>query len=173
MGCIPTCEPYGRQHLPTSAATVHLFPVPCAPQPHRTIYLGADALLAAGQRGWTDTGNPIGPDWDHVQDPSFRHGVGCRSKIEGGRAKWNFQGEGFTLWSPMGPDLGDIEVFYDGQRLGVCSLRADQPVQSAPIMERSGLPPGRHTVVLRAIKGTMVVDCLEALSGSATQRNPD
>jgi hypothetical protein len=155
-------------HLEVSSMKIH-----GAPQPHRTIYLGADALLAAGQRGWTDTGNPIGPDWDHVQDPSFRHGVGCRSKIEGGRAKWNFQGEGFTLWSPMGPDLGDIEVFYDGQRLGVCSLRADQPVQSAPIMERSGLPPGRHTVVLRAIKGTMVVDCLEALSGSATQRNPD
>jgi hypothetical protein len=61
-------------------------------------------------------GNPIGPDWDQVQDASFCYGVGCRGKIEGGRAKWNFQGEGFTLWSPKGPDLGDIEVCYDGQR---------------------------------------------------------
>ncbi len=135
-----------------------------APRPHRTIYLGSGALLGAGQRGWTNPVQPIGPDWDEVADPSFAHDVGCRCKTDGGRAKWNFQGDGFSIWSPKGPDIADVSIRCDGQSLGVISLRADLTQRSAPILEKSGLEPGRHTVVLRAVRGKLVVDCLEALT---------
>ena len=134
------------------------------PRPHRTVYLGSEALLGAGQRGWTNPALPIGPDWDEVADPSFAHGVGCRCKADSGRAKWNFQGDGFSIWSPKGPDFADVEIRCDGQSLGVLSLRADLPQRSAPILEKTGLQPGRHTVVLRAVRGQLVVDCLEALT---------
>lgn len=149
---------------PRSHAEVRSLTVRGEPRPHRTIYLGADALLPAGQRGWTDPGKPVGPDWDEVTAPSFRCGFGCRSKADGVRAKWNFMGDGFALWSPKGPELGEVEVRCDGRSLGVIALRAELPERSSPILEKTSLAPGRHTVVLRAVRGVLVVDCLEALT---------
>ena len=76
-----------------------------------------------------------------------------------------FQGEGFTLWSPKGPDLGEIEVRCDGGSLGTISLWAPGGEPSAPVLERSDLASGRHTVVLQGVRGGFVVDCLEAHAG--------
>jgi hypothetical protein len=136
------------------------------PCPHQTVYLGADALLGAGQRGWTDPADPVGPDWDEDFDAAYRWGAGCRCKVEGGRAKWNVRGDGFVLWSPKGPDLGDLDVYCDGERLGAVSLRSNSPQPSAPVFEATGLAPGRHAVVLKGVRGPLVVDCLAVLDRS-------
>ena len=124
------------------------------PQPHRTIYLGSEASWRR-PRGWTNSARPTGPDWDEVSDPSFAHGVGCRCKTDGGRAKWNFQGDGFSIWSPRGPDLADLEIRSDGQSLGVVSLRAEQsrgPRRSwrRQVFSPAGIPSfsGRHAANL-------------------------
>ena len=57
-------------------------------------WLYIEALTGAGVRM---------SDWDVMQSPLYRFGVGAVRKTPGGRVKWNFRGRGFRVWSPQGP----------------------------------------------------------------------
>jgi hypothetical protein len=103
-------------------------------------------------------------DWDVVQSPQYRFGVGTLRKTPGGRVKWNFRGRGFRLWSPRGPEFGRCELLLDGRKLADLDFHAQhqQPSQVAYSCDDAG--DGYHAVVLRSITGRLVVDSLDTLN---------
>jgi hypothetical protein len=103
-------------------------------------------------------------DWDVVHSPRYRFGVGSVRKTPGGRAKWNFRGQGFRVWSPKGPQFGRCDLVLNGERLGTLDLHADRPEPSQVVYAREDIGDGYHAVVLRSTAGLLVVDTLEALN---------
>jgi hypothetical protein len=115
-------------------------------------YLYTDAWLGAGE-------NPA--DWIEQRDPRFRFGVGAVRRAAGGRAKWNFVGAGFTLWSPTGPEYGSMEVRLDGAVVATVDLHRTQQRPSAPVFTKKGMADTFHAVVLLPKTGRLVVDSLD------------
>ncbi len=114
--------------------------------------LCTEAILGAGEKP---------ADWVVQHDPRFRHGVGMVHNGDGGRAKWNIIGTGFSVYAPHGPDYGVAEVVLDGEGVGELDLRAEELVPSAQAYSLGGLQEGPHAVVLRAIRGPLVLDTLQ------------
>jgi len=111
-----------------------------------------EALLGAGEKP---------ADWVTQHDDRFRHGLGTVHNGDGGRAKWNIIGTGFSVYAPHGPDYGVAEVILDGEVVGELDLRADELVPSAQVYSLGGLQEGPHAVVLRASEGPLVLDTLQ------------
>lgn len=115
-------------------------------------FLYTEALLGAGE-------DPA--HWLERWDPAFRFGTGVVRRDDAGRAKWNFMGTGFTLWSPKGPDYGIVEVRLDGTEVSTVDLRSPQLRASQPVFRKTGLADSFHAVVLQPKTGRLVVDSLE------------
>jgi hypothetical protein len=138
-----------------SAAHVTRFCVSGAVRPAVLSLLATEALLGAGQSL---------ADWEERDGPSFRHASGAAARAGCARAKWSFHGDGFTLWSPRGPEWGEAEILIDGRLHERLDLHAPELRDSTPVSAASGLPPGLHAVVLRAAAGRLVVDSLDVTS---------
>ena len=121
-------------------------------EPGRLAYLHTEAWLGAGE-------DPAG--WIEQRDDGFRFGIGAVRCGDGGRAKWNFIGTGFELWSPKGPDYGTVEIRLDGAVVGTVDLNSADPQRSVPVCSRKGLRDTFHAVVLEPKTGRLVVDSLD------------
>lgn len=124
-------------------------------QPAVVPWLYIEALTGAGVKM---------SDWDVVQSPLYRFGVGAVRKTPGGRAKWNFRGRGFQLWSPRGPQFGRCEVLIDGRKVAELDLHADKEQPSQVVYTCNDAGDGYHAVVLRPLTGRLPVDSLDALN---------
>jgi hypothetical protein len=123
-----------------------------APLAGRRFWLCTEALLGAGQ-------NPA--DWELRSSPLFRFGLGAVSRAAGGRAKWNFIGNGVALWSPRGPEFGLVEVRLDGARSATIDLHAPTACVSAELWRSPDLPEGSHTLVMQGETGGWMIDACE------------
>jgi len=139
---------------PSSWVSVSRFEVAGQALPTWLPWLYTEALLGAGQSM---------TDWEERRDPCLRYGVGAISRKDGARAKWNFHGTGLRLWLPRGLVEGRTRVALDGDLLAELDLSADSPQPSAPLLCRSGLADGYHTLIVEAERGGLVVDVLETL----------
>jgi hypothetical protein len=124
-------------------------------QPNTLSFLYTEGWLGAGE-------NPA--NWVERKDPAFRFGVGAVRRETGGRAKWNFIGSGFTLWSPKGPDYGTAEVWLDGALAATVDLNSAQLRPSQPVFRETGLVDTFHAVILQPGRGRLVVDSLDVSS---------
>jgi hypothetical protein len=122
--------------------------------PANAWFLAEDAFTGAG-------GNPN--EWQLTPHPAFRFGKGLVHRGDGGRAKWSVRASALTLWAPRGPDGVAYAVELDGRKVVTVDCRAGQEAASAPLWQSGPLPYGPHTVVLKATRGPLVVDALEAV----------
>ncbi|MBN2023358.1 MAG: hypothetical protein JW809_11270 [Pirellulales bacterium] len=118
-------------------------------------WLYIEALTGAGVRM---------ADWDMVDSPLYRFGVGAVRKTPGGRVKWNFRGRGFRLWSPKGPAFGPCELLLDGRKLADLDLYAEQEQPSQIVFALEDAGDGYHAVVLRSTASRLPVDSLDVLN---------
>lgn len=120
-----------------------------------------DALLGAGERL---------ADWEMNSAEPFRFGHGAVSKHAGARVKWNVTGRYITLWSPTGPDFGEVELRLDGRAVGTIDLRKESRVASQPVWESGELAGDFHALVLLSKQGRLPVDSLETRSQPGSGR---
>ncbi len=98
-----------------------------------------------------------------VTDTHFRYGVGALYvENEEGRAKWNFTGRGFKLYSPNLPEGGDVELMLDGKVIGKYRYGGTAKPSSV-VFQKDNLTDGPHALVMRSLSGLLVVDSLEVL----------
>jgi hypothetical protein len=138
--------------MPQSHARVERFTVTGEPGAATIPLLAGEAILGAAQNM---------ADWEMVEDKSFRYGSGLVSKQEVARAKWNFYGTGFRLFTPKGSEYGRVAVIVDGVEQGVVDFAAEAQQKSEALFEQSGLAPGYHAVVLEAREGKLPLDTLD------------
>lgn len=138
-----------------SHLSVDRFVIAGESQPGALSFLYTEGLLGAGQSQ---------KNWIEQKDSKFRFGIGAVREDSAGRAKWNFVGSGFTLWSPKGPDYGIAEIVVDGAAVATVDLYTAQPLSSQPVFSKSGLADTFHAVTLQPRKGRLVVDSLEVSS---------
>jgi hypothetical protein len=122
-------------------------------------YLYTEALLGAGERS---------EDWQDRSGPDFCYGVGAVSRRPQTRVKWNVVGSQFTLWSPRGPEFGQIEIRVDGRIETVVDLRSDKSEPSRPLWTSRVLSDAAHAVVLQGVAGVFPIDSLEAWCDETT-----
>jgi hypothetical protein len=108
-------------------------------------------------------------DWEAQRDDLFRFGAGVVSRKPAARVKWNVPGHRLALWSPRGPEFGEVEVRLDGQVVAVLNLEARNPEASRAVWQSAPLADGGHALVLRARVGRLPVDAVEALCGSGRE----
>ena len=137
-----------------SHAEVTSFSVQGSLQPATMTQLYTEALLGAAQ-GFVY--------WDRVEDDQFRFGEGAISKPgSAAAAKWNFEGNAFTLWAPSGPEYGKAAVYLNGDLIDTVDFYADQIIQSKPILQRADLELSLNALTLKPVEGTSIpLDCLE------------
>jgi hypothetical protein len=116
-----------------------------------------EALLGAAQPA---------AEWQPRRDPLFRFGNGVVSRKPTARAKWNVAGNRLRLWSPRGPEFGEVEVRLDGKVAAVLDLRSDRAEASRVIWESSNLEDGFHALALTTRNGRLPVDSLDVSSGA-------
>lgn len=131
---------------------VDRFALQGASKPTRFVLLHTDALLGAGQAETL---------WKTLTDARFRYGAGAISQHAEARAKWNFDGTGFSLWAPRDPAYGTAEVFVNGVKAASLSFRSDRPEPSQPLLTQSHLPGPYHAVTVEVTSGTVPLDVLE------------
>lgn len=103
-------------------------------------------------------------DWEEMRSPIFRFGVGALRKTPGDRAKWNFRGRGFQLWSPQGPRFGRCELLLDGRKVAELDFHADTEKPSRVVYRLDDAGNGYHAVILRSTEGRLAVDSLDVLN---------
>jgi len=135
-----------------SYVSVDRFAITGKLEPSTLSFLHTEAWLGAGE----DPAN-----WVEQRDSAFRFGVGAVRRDDRGRAKWNFMGSGFTLWSPKGPDYGTVEVRLDSAVVATVDLRSAQLQPSQPVFSKTGLAGTFHAIVLQPKSGRLVVDSLD------------
>ena len=132
---------------------VEKFEVSSMPEPATEFWLASEAMAGAA----ADT---AGREWQSVEDSVFRYGFGYASCITGARAKWNYCGGSFRLYSPRGPQYGNADVLVDGALIAQLNLHADEPMRSSAVLSYE-LSRGFHTVTLVAPYGPIPCDSLE------------
>jgi hypothetical protein len=147
--------PIGLLVQPRTNLTVSQFEVDGAFQPATLPWLYIEGLTGAGV---TMT------DWDASPSPLYRFGIGAVRNAPGGRAKWNFRGRGFQIWSPKGPKFGRYEVVLDGKKVGELDLHADRDQKSEIVYKCVDAGDGYHALVFRSLDGRLVVDSLDVLN---------
>jgi hypothetical protein len=138
-----------------SHLSVDRFAVAGTIQPNTLSFLYTEGWLGAGE-------NPA--NWVEQKDSTFRFGSGAVRRQDGGRVKWNFIGNGFTLWSPKGPDYGAAELWLDGTLVGTVDLHAAHLQPSQPVFRKDGLTDTFHAVALQAKQGRLVADSLDVVT---------
>lgn len=139
-----------------SHLSVERFAVSGSPKTGAISYLYTEGWLGAGE-------DPA--DWIELQSSAFRFGIGAERRNGGGRLKWNFQGSGFTLWSPIGPDYGHVDIWLDGKALPTIHLHSAAPQASQPVLSREGLSDDFHALVMLPRSGRLVADSLDVTHG--------
>jgi hypothetical protein len=124
-------------------------------RPAHLNYLYTEGLLGAGESE---------ADWEVKRGPAYRFGIGAIHRGPGGTAKWNFIGTGVRLWSPMGTDLGKVQVSVDGGAATVLDLKSVQSRGPVMIWEKDGLRSGPHCLVVRSLQGAMALDAVEVIA---------
>ena len=137
-----------------SHVTVERFEVKGALDPIGEILLYTEALLGAAQNM---------ANWEDRNDRQFRYGIGAVSKNPGVEAKWNFQGSGFKLWAPKGPEFGTASLYLDGESIGQADFHAPKTQPSAILFSKQGLEPGFHALTIRPEAARIPVDALDTL----------
>jgi len=117
-------------------------------------YLYTEAIVGAGQAAGS---------WRTIEDPAFRYGIGAVSERADARGKWNFEGSGFSLWSPRGPRYGTADLFLDGVKLTTIDFGAQQAEPSSVLFSRSGFYRTYHALVVQAKQGMIPLDVLEVV----------
>lgn len=135
-----------------SVLTCSRFEVEGIPGHYTLRYNAEDALLAAMQHG----------SWEPSHAAEF---LCSRGYIGSGAqcAKWNIRGEGFRIFAPKAPELGNMEIWVDGFLYGTVDLYAEKPELSGKVYEVQGLPgESRHAVMLKGYEGQrFAVDVIE------------
>jgi len=137
-----------------SHLTVKQFAVKGRPTRGRACYLHTEAIVGAGQAAGS---------WRTVEDPAFRYGIGAMSERPDARAKWNFEGSGFSLWAPKGPEYGIADVFLDGFKMTTVDFSTPEPEPSKELFSRHDLDRTYHAVVVQAKEGTIPLDVIEVV----------
>lgn len=125
------------------------------PGPARISFGANEALLGAAEAP---------ADWEARSGAEFRFGRGVVSRQTGARAKWNVIGSELRLWSPRGPEFGEVEVRLDGRMAAVLNLHASEIKSSSVVWQSPRLKDAGHALVLVAHRGRMPVDSLEVVS---------
>jgi hypothetical protein len=142
----------GLLALPHSGMDVKKFIVTGLPMQGFSPWLYSEGLLNAGN-------NP--DNWTIVnKDSLFRFGTGALAKRDSARAKWSFKGSGFDLWAPGMKEAGTIQVILNGKHLADIDLHSDSPRKSSIIHSVRNLPQKNNALVIKGIKGRIVLDCL-------------
>lgn len=130
------------------------FAVEGKPLRYRLRYSAREAVLTAMHSA----------QWQSTSDSRFMTRKGYFGQ-DGKWVKWNFIGDGFRLYAPVGPDLGRGEIWVDGYFYATVDLHAEVAEASRIVYEVRDLPgPTRHGVVLRSFEGErFAADVLEAL----------
>jgi hypothetical protein len=90
------------------------------------------------------------------------------SRKPAARVKWNVVGARLALFSPRGPEFGEVEVRLDGRIASVLDLHADRPEASGLVWRSAESSDEGRALVLISRSGRMPVDAVEVLSGSGT-----
>lgn len=111
-----------------------------------------DAILNAGQliENWTK---------DNTLKFQTKECLTGKGNI---KAKWNFIGDSFNIYSPKSHMLGVMEVWVDGCLFGKVSLKSEINEASQIVYCVSTLEFGYHCVEVRPFTGKIAVDILEA-----------
>ncbi|MBI4559550.1 MAG: hypothetical protein HY706_18340 [Candidatus Hydrogenedentes bacterium] len=144
--------PVGILAKPNSRAAVHRFEIAGTRSNGRCSLLFTEGILGAGAAK---------DSWKNVEGPEFHYGKGAVSTRPSARAKWNFEGTGFTLWAPKGPQYGAAELFVDGNSLGTADFAATGIQASQPLLSRRDLKNAFHALVMVANKDQVPLDTLE------------
>jgi hypothetical protein len=147
--------PLGLYAAPNTHVEVTRFEVVGKAEPAHLNYLYTEGLLGAGEP--QDV-------WEQRQGPEFRFGVGAVHRGQGGKAKWNFEGTAVRLWSPTGPEFGEIRVSVDGLRPVLVDLHAGALRGPVAVFERRRLKKGPHCLVVEAVQGAIAIDGVEVVS---------
>ena len=137
---------------PHSTLTMNRFEVSGRQIPGKFLYGCYEAILDAGNQD---------QDWEFIKDPLFRIGHGAVSKLDSAAAKWNFEGTGFELWLPQGPQFGTVSISVDSQPVGKANLKSDHPINSSAVFKSKPLHNGPHAVYVTSMDGRLPLDCLE------------
>ncbi|MDR3690069.1 MAG: hypothetical protein P4L46_11865 [Fimbriimonas sp.] len=139
---------------PNTNLQVARFAVKGTPRAASQTWLASEAISGAGIAEGS---------YDRQVGPAWRYAVGavCRTPHE--RAKWNFRGRGFRLWSPRGPHYGRVSAILDGVPLGDLDLSSNAERPSELVLTRGDLSDGFHALVLKADEHPMPLDSLEAV----------
>ena len=135
-----------------SGIEVKKFTVSGERQPGFSTWLYTEGLLNAG--------NSLN-DWTVTKDNSlFKYGIGAISKSDTARVKWSFKGRGFDLYAPGMPELGRAQIILNGKILTEVNLHAESPEKSKIIYSVRNLPRNKNGLIIKGVKGKVVVDCL-------------
>ena len=135
-----------------SGMEVKKFAVSGERQPGFSTWLYTEGLLNAGNRL---------NDWIVMKDnPLFKYGIGAISKNDAARVKWSFKGSGFDLYAPLMPELGTAQILLNGEILAEVNLHAETPEKSKIIYSLRNLPQNKNALVVKGVRGKIVVDCL-------------
>ena len=99
-------------------------------------------------------------DWDFKNDSMFFYGQGAVSKKDSCFAKWNFDGKGFELLSPKGPQYGNVYIYLDGILLKKISLKNRQEIKSSVVFKSQPIKKGSHSLYIKSLDGLLPVDCI-------------
>ncbi len=135
-----------------SVLTCSCFEIDGIPERYTLRYGAEDALLAAMQH----------ISWQPSRAAGFLSERGYIGS--GGQcAKWNIRGDGFRIYAPRMPELGNMEIWVDGFLYGTADLHAEQMVPSGRVYEAQGLPgDDRHCVMLKGYEGQpFAIDLIE------------
>ncbi len=137
---------------PHSTLKVNSFNVEGKQIPGKLFYGSYEALLNSGNQD---------KDWEFRKEPMFRLIHGAVSKRDSSFAKWNFEGKGFELWLPKGPEFGTVALSIDGRLTETLDLKTAQPENSSVLFKSGVLENGPHAVYITSSDGKLPVDCIE------------
>lgn len=100
-------------------------------------------------------------DWEFKNDTTFLIGKGAVSKKDSSFAKWNFDGKGFELYLPKGPDYGNVAIYLDGNLLDQVQLKAAKEQKSSMVYKSKTLKMESHAVYIESLDGLLPVDCIK------------
>lgn len=99
-------------------------------------------------------------DWNIKTDTIFFYGQGAVSKKDSCFSKWNFDGKGFELLSPKGPQYGTVFIYLDGVLIKKISLKTRQDIKSSVVFKSQLIKKGSHSLYMKSLDGLLPVDCL-------------
>ena len=99
-------------------------------------------------------------DWYFKKDSVFFYGQGAVSKKDSSFAKWNFDGKGFELLSPRGPQYGTVFIYLDGVLLKKISLKTRQNIKSSVVFKSQPIKKGSHSLYIKSLDGLLPLDCI-------------